>query len=252
MSVDQERSGWASQSSVSEGGVPPGSSGAGGANQRGGLPGPGGMTKRRDPSPVARSGWKIAGAVSLIAACAAGGVLLYQSAGDSVSVVAVREGVSEGETIERADLVSKEVSGVEGAVSVDDAGSLEGQIAAVDLLPGQVITSGAVTSDPIPGQGERTVGLSLTDPQMPDGLGAGDTVTVIAVPGAEAAAATDKSLDKPTVLVENATVYLVGEPSSESSGQPVTVVVPDDEATRIAAYASSSRVALVEAPTSGG
>lgn len=250
MSVDQERS-WASQPS-SDGGVPPGSSGASIANQRGGLPGPGGLTKRRDPSPVARSGGRIAGAVAFIAVCVAGGVLLYQSAGDSVSVVAVRDGVAEGETIERADLVSKQVSGVEGAVSVDDAGSLEGQVAAVDLLPGQVITSGAVTSDPVPGQGERTVGLQLTDPQMPDGLGAGDTVTVIAIPGADSAAATDKALDKPTVLVEKATVYLVGEPSSESSGQPVTLVVPDSEATRVAAYASSSRVALVEAPTSGG
>lgn len=192
---------------------------------------------------------KAAAAVLLIALCAGGGAVLFQRSSDEVAVIAIADGgVAKGEVIERADLVQADVSGVDGAIPVGDVADVEGMTASADLLPGQIVTDGALTNDPVPAKGERTVGLVLSDAQMPDEVAPGDNVVVLAVPRSDSGAASGKALDDPVKLAGSARVYRVAAASMEGgTAQRVTVVVSEDAAARMAAYAATDQVAVVEA-----
>lgn len=186
--------------------------------------------------------------VALVAACGLGGALYLSSAGDTESVIVLSGPVAEGETIERSDLVSSEVAGVDGAFSVDDLSSVEGQTAAVDLVEGQVLIGEQVTDEPLPGEGEALVGVALEAPQVPgDGLEVGDVVRVVGV-GAQ-----DSSTPgKPKVLASSAQVYRVRADDTQTDTHIISLVVDDAAADPVAAYAAAGRVSLVEISASGG
>ncbi|UYM06321.1 hypothetical protein [Solicola gregarius] len=192
---------------------------------------------------------KAAAAVLLIALCAGGGAVLFQRSSDEVAVIAIADGgVAKGEVIERGDLVQTDVSGVDGAIPVGDLAEVEGMTAAADLLPGQIVTDAALTSEPVPGDGERTVGLVLSDAQMPDEVAPGDNVIVLAVPRSDTGTASGKALDDPVKLAPSARVYRVDAATTDGgTAQRVTVVVPEAAAARMAAYAATDQVAIVEA-----
>ena len=93
-----------------------------------------------------------------------------------------------------------------GAITVEPrATASSGSTAAVGLVEGQILTRDMVTSDPLPGPGERVVGLQLDATRAPAGLMPGDAVVVLAVPPA-GDPSTPEELDDPTVLAPNATV----------------------------------------------
>ena len=174
--------------------------------------------------------------------------LIQMRAGDTTSVLAVRDQVAKGETIERADLISIQVSGVDGAVPVEAADTVIGKTARVDLVAGQVITTPQVTDNPVPGAGNVLIGLALKASQMPgDGLAAGDQVQVVAVPAPDAAAADE--LTDAKVLTDSAQVYSVrgGDAESGEAGTAVvTVIAPKGDTPQLSAYASTGRVAIVK------
>ena len=172
-------------------------------------------------------------------------------AGDKESVLTVRVAVAKGHVIERGDLASTAVAGVEGAVPVTRLDSVVGQTAAVDLVGGQVLTAAMFTSSPVPGEGQAVVGLSLDPTRVPaTGLDSGDLVNVIAVPlaGDGAGSADDASLDSPYVLTSGAHVYSADGDPSTGSQLLVTLIVNADDAARLAAYSTQNRVALIETP----
>lgn len=172
---------------------------------------------------------------------------LVTRAGDRVSVLAVGDPVAKGQTIDRGDLVSQAVSGVPGALGVADVEVVVGKTATVDLLAGQVLTGDMVTSAATPAEGQASVGLALDPTRVPSaGLAPGDVVDVIAVPGGEAANATGRSLNKPTVLARGASVFAVQEAATGAGQVLLTLVVERSEATPVAAYSTSGRVAVVE------
>lgn len=176
-------------------------------------------------------------------------------AGQRESVLAISSPIAKGQVVERKDLVSTSVSGVNGAVPVGEVGSIVGKTAAVDLVSGQILTNQMVTSGAVPAQGQSTVGLALDPTRAPGaGLDPGDVVTVIAVPGGDNAPRSGSDeIDNPTVLASNAGVYAVGGQQTSGGQQLVTLVVPAKDAARIAAYSTQNRIALVEtAPGSGG
>ncbi|MDT9594878.1 SAF domain-containing protein [Nocardioides zeae] len=186
------------------------------------------------------------------------GGYLVSTAGDRVAVVTVSGNLAEGERIEAGDLAEASVSGVAGAISFDEVDDLVGQIAAVDLVDGQVLTAAMLTSDPLPGAGQAVVGLALDTARAPAaGLRPGDLVTVIAVAPVDAAA-TPEDLDAPTVLAESAQVASIGGSTSldgsdapdggvSAGGQVVlTLLVDESDAARLAAYSTANQVALVQ------
>jgi len=174
-------------------------------------------------------------------------------AGDKVSVLSVGTPISKGHVIERADLVSVAVSGVDGAVPVEATDDVVGKTAAVDLVKGQVLTEEMVTSTPTPATGQSTVGLALDPTRVPSsGLDTGDIVDVIAVPNSDTGGGGRATLANPTVLARAATVYAVQGLATDGGKVLLTVVVDTRDAGSVAAYSTSNRVAVVEVAAGGG
>lgn len=194
----------------------------------------------------------ISAAVLLVVVCGLGGAVLLSQAGDKTAVLAIGKPIAKGEVVERADLVSTEVAGVSGAIPATAANTVIGKAAAVDLVAGQILNGDMVTSDPIPGKGKATVGLSLDPTRVPSsGMKAGSVVNVVAVPDGENGAPAEE-LDAPQLLAERAEVYAVDGAFTEGGGLLVTLVVDQSDAARIAAYSTSNRVALVETSAADG
>lgn len=189
-------------------------------------------------------------AAILIGVFGLGFALLLSQAGAKTSVLTIREPVSKGQVVERDNLVSKEVAGASGAIETADAATVVGKTAAVDLVAGQILNRDMVTSDPIPGKGKATVGLSLDPSRVPSaGLKPGSVVNVVAVPDGESGGP-DDALNSPPLLAEAAEVYSVDGAVKEGGGLLVTLIVDANESARLAAYSTSNRVAVVETSAS--
>jgi hypothetical protein len=140
------------------------------------------------------------------------------------------------------------VAGVTSTISHEDAASVVGSTAAVGLVEGQILAPDMVTSKPLPGPGERVVGLQLDATRAPSGLLPGDVVVVLAVPPA-GDPSSPAELDDPTVLAPKATV--ASAEVVEGAGTRLALVVPESVAERVTAYVAAGRVALVQAPIGG-
>lgn len=172
-------------------------------------------------------------------------------AGQKTSVVSIVHPIAKGHLIQRSDLTSTAVSGVTGAIPVDQVDTVVGQTAAVDLVGGQILTRPMLTSHPVPDGGQATVGLALDPTRVPGaGLSPGDVVDVIAVPGSSDKA-DPSAVDAPVVLARRAEVYDVGGSSTTGGQVLVTLVVKAGDADRVAAYSTQNRVAVVETPPAG-
>ena len=172
----------------------------------------------------------------------------WQQKSDQRAVLVIAEPVPAGSVITAKDLEIVEVSGVNGAIPSADSESVIGSTAAVGLVDGQILTRDMVTADPLPGPGERVVGLQLDATRAPAGLVPGDVVVVLAVPP-EGDPSTPDELDDPTVLAPSATVASAA--AIEGAGTRLTLVVPEPVAERVTAYVAAGRVALVQAPIGG-
>src|SRR4051794_28933060 len=172
----------------------------------------------------------------------------WQERDDRVAVLAVTGSVAAGEEITADDLQVIEVSGVNGAIRRADTASVVGSTAAVGLVDGQVLTHALITRDPVPGAGERVVGLQLDPTRAPARLLPGDVVIVVAVPPA-GDPSTPSELDSPDVLANRATV--ASAELIEGAGTRLTLLVPNAVGERVTAYIAAGRVALLEAPIGG-
>lgn len=191
-------------------------------------------------------------AVLLMIGCGLAVALLVSRAGDKVTVLAIGKPVAKGEVVERGDLVTLSVAGVPGAVEATELDKVVGKTAATDLTAQQVVTEQMVTSDPVPGEGEALVGLSVDPARAPAaGLAAGDSVKLVAV-GDPKQTSDDDGLDSPEVLAEAAEVYSVEASAGADGSTLLTVIVPSEKAARIAAYSTGGRVAVVETAAAAG
>ena len=193
------------------------------------------------------------GALLLVIGAALAVAVVVMQAGDKVEVITIRDGhaLAKGEVIERDDLQSRPVSGIDGAYAAADVDQVVGKTAAVDLVPGQVLLPDMLATELVPGEGESLVGLSLDPARIPaTGLQPGDIVDVIAVPepsGSGRAGAGDSSeLEAPKSLSTGATVYAIDGDGTAGGQQLLTVIVKAEDAARLAAYSTSNRVAVVE------
>ena len=172
----------------------------------------------------------------------------WQQKSDRFAVLVITEPVPAGAVLTANDLEVVEVSGVKGAITSTESDSVVGAIASVGLVDGQILTRDMVTSDPLPGPGERVVGLQLDATRAPAGLRPGDAVAVLAVPPA-GDPSTAGALDDPMVLAPKATV--ASATAIEGAGTRLTLLLPEPVAERVTAYVAAGRVALIQAPTGG-
>jgi hypothetical protein len=172
----------------------------------------------------------------------------WQQKSDREAVLAIAHPVPAGAVIAEDDLKVVEVAGVDSTISSEDAQTVIGSTAAVGFVDGQILTPDMVTSKPLPGPGERVVGLQLDATRAPSGLLPGDVVVVLAVPPA-GDPSSPAELDDPTVLAPQATV--ASAEVVEGAGTRLALVVPESVAERVTAYVAAGRVALVQAPIGG-
>ncbi|MDX6310287.1 MAG: hypothetical protein QOI06_3333 [Nocardioidaceae bacterium] len=173
---------------------------------------------------------------------------LWQQKSDRQEVLEIAHRVPAGTVLSSADLRVVEVAGVRDAISSRDSDSVIGETAAVGLVEGQILTRDMVTGHPLPGPGERLVGLQLGATRAPSGVQPGDVVVVLAVPPSGDPSSPDQ-LDQPTVLAPRATV--VSTNLIEGAGSQLTLLVPEGVAERVTAYVAAGRVALIQAPIGG-
>jgi hypothetical protein len=189
-----------------------------------------------------------AGAAFFIVLCVLLAGWFWQQQRGLEPVLVMGHAVSVGSRVTADDLKAVEVSGVTGAISSHDSSQVVGRTAAVGLVKGQILTTGMVTDDPVPGAGERVVGMELDATHAPAGLQPGDLVEVLAVPVAGNSGGSE-DLGDPTVLAATATVLSAS--AVEGAGTRMTLLVPAAVAEEVAAYVSAGRVALIEAPIGG-
>ena len=174
---------------------------------------------------------------------------VWQQQGDRVEVLVVGRQVPVGHVVERSDLTTASVAGVNGAIPVEEVDSVVGSTAAVGLLPGQVLTTHVLTTQSVPADGQRVVGLDLDTTRAPLGIRAGDVVTVLVVPPS-GDASDPAELESPTVLAATAEVLQVRR--VEGGGTRFSLVVREEEANRVAAFGAAGRVAVVQEPAEAG
>ena len=190
--------------------------------------------------------WAAAVLFVLVMALAAG--WLWNQKNDRREVLAVAGSVPAGTVIDRGDLRVEKVAGVDHTIGVGGVDDVVGSTAVVGLVPGQVLSRDMLTTEAVPGPGERVVGVELDATRAPDGLAPGDSVVVLAVPPS-GDASRPSALADPTILAEKATVS--SGTSVEDGATRLTLVVSQDQADRVAAFGAAGRVAVVQAPAGG-
>jgi len=213
----------------------------------GGLPGSASLSRAMAKTPTKYGQW-LGAVIAVIAAVVVGGWLYANKAG-ATEVLVIDQAIPAGHPITKDDLGSASVSGVKDAVPVADLEEVLGQRAAVDLVPGQVVTHEALTSQLLPGDAQRLVAVSIPGGRVPATLAAGTAVDVVAVPQSGEAGDT-RVLDEPQVISSGASVYSVK--SAEDGSVVVTLLLSAVDANRVAAYGSVGRLTLVQSPIGSG
>ena len=184
--------------------------------------------------------WIIAG-VALVCLGALGSVWAYNSATNAHEVLAVRQTVERGQTITRQDLMTVRIA-VDPALQplgADQADTVIGKRAALDMAAGGVVTADQVADLVIPPKGSSVVGISVTAGMQPaDELQVGDPVRLITTPGQQGEIAAGNP--------EAFAATVVGLAADQATGASVVnVQVRAADAGKVAARAATGKVAIV-------
>lgn len=183
----------------------------------------------------------IAASVAAICLGALASMWAYQSTSDAQSVLAVRQTIERGDVITADDLMTVNIS-VDPALkplSADQASSVVGKHAALDMSAGGVVTQDHVTEQALPAKGSSVVGVALTPGMLPaNQIRVGDKVRVVVTPGQQG--------EMPTGQPDSIEAVVVGVAKDETTGNAiVNVQVPNNEGPMLAARAATGKVALV-------
>jgi len=183
----------------------------------------------------------IAASVAAISLGALASMWAYQSTSDAQSVLAVRQTIERGDVITADDLMTVNIS-VDPALkplSADQASSVVGKHAALDMSAGGVVTQDQVTDQALPAEGSSVVGIALTAGMLPaDQVRAGDKVRVVVTTGQQG--------EMPTGEPDSIEAVVVGVTRDETTGNAiVNVQVPTDDGPLLAARAATGKVAIV-------
>lgn len=184
----------------------------------------------------------IAAGVLVTVVGALGAYFVMQRSTERVEVVAVAQDVAWGEQIQEEDLLRVPIVADPGLSPVpwSQAASLVGQYATGPLRSGSLFVADSVTPDRVLEEGQALIGLSVKAGQMPIGpLEPGDSVELVTT----LAQNSDEEAPAPVT----GTVYRTG--TAISGGfVPVDVVVPGEDAARLAADSAAGRVVVVLMP----
>jgi hypothetical protein len=185
-------------------------------------------------------------AVILILLGAAGSALIAVRSGNRQDFVAVNtKALAPGHLITAKDLARGDLAGATGNLVLwSKAQDVIGQYTTSWIYPGQFLTTGNYTKNPIP-DGGALIGISLESGRAPSSpINDGDVVRIIKVPSANADGT-------PAVLVGAAEVTdsagsVAGDKTGTNTTLNVTVLVPLDKSTAVAAAAAAKTLVLVK------
>jgi hypothetical protein len=189
-------------------------------------------------------------AVILILLGAAGSALIALRSGDRQDFVAISGKTLEpGHQVQRKDLARGDLAGAtRGLVLWSDVDKYIGRYTTTRLFPGQFVTAENFTRGRTPDvpPGGALVGVSLENGRAPsEALKIGDIVRVVRVP----AAGNDSGVSE--VLVNSAEVTdsvgaLSDARTNANTTLNVTVLVPTEKSTRVAAAAAAKTLVLIK------
>lgn len=186
-------------------------------------------------------------ALTLVAGGGALAAITVTAAGDRVAVLTIVRPVPAGDAITAADLGVARIAPDPQLhpVSERDKASVLGQLAAVDLRPGGLLTRSQLTTVGIPGPGQALVGISLKPGQLPARpLQRGDRLLVVVTATADGGSAPASRANLSAVVAE------VGPPTSDGT-TVVDLVVARADSLGLAADAAAGRLYLVLLPRTG-
>jgi hypothetical protein len=202
----------------------------------------------------------VALAVLLIVLGGLGGAFLLTSLSHRVSVIVMARDVAVGQTISQADLATATLAADSAVarISAQQRDQLIGEMAAVDLKRGMLLTVSALTSQTTPGPGQQVVVVAVKPSQVPArGLRPGDPVKVIPLSDDQSAdsnspdtsqGATRATAPFPALGV-GAVVCEVAGPDADGL-VVVDLLVDDRSAPLVAQYAAGGHVAFTLIPRS--
>jgi hypothetical protein len=189
-------------------------------------------------------------AVILILLGAAGSGLIAVRSGNRQNFVAV-SGIQlePGHKIERKDLARGDLAGATGGLVLwSDVDKYIGRYTTTRLYPGQFVTDRNFTRGTTPDipPGGALVGISLEAGRAPsDAVQRGDIVRVIRVPAASSDSAASQVL-VPAAEVTDSQGALSDSKTNANTTLNVTVLVPTEKSTVVAAAAAAKTLVLVK------
>ncbi|MEU8221694.1 hypothetical protein [Kribbella sp. NPDC048915] len=188
-------------------------------------------------------------AVILILLGAAGSALIALNSGNRSDFVAIAETLPPGHKLEQKDLSRGDLAGATGGlIPWSEAEKYLGRYTKTWLYKDQFVTPDSLTKDnekPIPAR-SALVGLSLEAGRAPsDGLQIGDVVRVIRVPAANQDGGAAVTLVN-AAEVTSAAGAITDSKTSANSTLNVSILIPDDDITAVAAAAAAKTVAVVK------
>lgn len=191
--------------------------------------------------------------VLLVAGCALAAVAWQTLSDPSRAVLAVRNDIARGDIITSADLQAVEIATDDqvNLIASANAETMVGRIAQVDLATGTLLTVEMAADVAAIGDGQALVGLPVERGSLPStSLRPGSQVDVILTPVDD----DDASLrsTEGAVLVAGAQVSEVaGTATGNDRTVYLSLLVPQDDAVKLARAASHDRVHLIEVPEAG-
>lgn len=169
--------------------------------------------------------------------------VLFSSAGDKHSVLAVARAVAAGDIVQAEDLKVVRVASDGGLATIpaSERDEIVGQVATTNLVPASLLARAHVAGRGHVEAGQAVVGMALKPGQYPSHLGPGDRVSV--VQGAGGLTANDEGAG--SVLVQAATVITVENVEDSTNTVVVSLRLAESAAARVASLASVGRVTLV-------
>lgn len=192
-------------------------------------------------SPRSRSTARIAIGVLVVSLSALGAAVLFSSAADRVTVIGVARDVPIGQKITEEDLREVSIAGGSGLQSIpaDDAATVIGRTASVQLIGGSLLNPRQLADGPSLPDGTVIAGAVLKGGQYPVGLSIGDMVDVIETTSPDAS-----GVGEPVVRGQ-ATVTDIAEPDDGQSQLLVSLAVPSDSATAVSSAGAAGRISVV-------
>lgn len=201
------------------------------------APGPSGL-------PVRRRWGRVALGVGLVVVWIWGTAAVVLSAGDRSEVLAVAHEVGRFEPIEQGDLKVVRV-GADSGVRTVSAGQLDdlvGQAAAVDLVPGALLSPDQLVEEGerVVGDSDALVGARLKPEEFPPGeVRSGSDVLIVVRPAPIAGS------EEQGVREVEGWLLSVGEAEEATGARSVSLVVPRSAAPDVTAAAAEGRVSVV-------